>query len=240
MDRLNKIIDRYKLSDYEKEELKHLIVSIYNHEEFQRRMTSEYAHHGEITLGQHIIEVTIISYIIGKKFKNIDLDLVIKIAMFHDLYTLPWQNSPIKDSKFSNKHGFRHPIEAIVNSSIWFPAEYLNEDKAYKMIDGIMHHMFPLPVSKCIDFNETIDYNPLELRNIELLSELPSQIKSYLIQSGSRGRIGSYSFKLPKNLEGNIVVIADKISAIADIKITDIYSIIALITGKNKGLKKIK
>ena len=44
-----------------------MIEIIYIHDEFQRRMTSEFKHHGEITLGAHILEDTVVNYLLSKK-----------------------------------------------------------------------------------------------------------------------------------------------------------------------------
>ena len=53
------LLEKYKLSNIEKEELLSIIAFIYNHDEFQRRLTKDFLHHDTITLGEHIIEVTI-------------------------------------------------------------------------------------------------------------------------------------------------------------------------------------
>ena len=43
-----------------------------------------------------------------------------------------------------NKHGFVHPIEAVVNAITWFPQYFKTKEKTVIIIDGIIHHMFPL------------------------------------------------------------------------------------------------
>ena len=42
-----------------------------------------------------------------------------------------------------NKHGFIHPIEAVVNAITWFPNIFLDEHDSLMIIDGIIHHMYP-------------------------------------------------------------------------------------------------
>ena len=47
--------------------------------------------------------------------------------MMHDLYTIPWQNNNnIKKSKLVLRHGFAHPLEAAINSMVWFKKEFNN------------------------------------------------------------------------------------------------------------------
>lgn len=229
---------KLKLSLQEEEELRFIIAHIENHDEFQKRLTDEFPHHGEKTLGEHILTTAIVAYRMAKK-KQVDLNTTLTIAMFHDLYTEPWQNSPIKDKNFPNKHGFRHPIEAIINSYVWFPDAYKDEEQARKIIDGIAHHMFPLPVTKWQ--NPTRDNpNPLELRNIELLPQVKEPVIELLTDTTSRGIIGEFSLGPANTKEGRIVCIADTIGSIKDIPLTDIDSLTALLTGKNKGLARKK
>lgn len=171
------------------------------------------------------------------KKKQVDLNTTLTIAMFHDLYTLPWQNSPIKDKNFPNKHGFRHPIEAIINSYVWFPDAYKDEEQARKIIDGIAHHMFPLPVTKWQNPNND-NPNPLELRNIDLLPQVEEPVIELLNYTTSRGIIGEFSLGPANTGEGRIVCIADTIGSIKDIPITDWNSLTALVTGRNKRLER--
>ena len=92
-DILFNLMKKYKLANKEIEEILKIINSIYLHEEFQRRMTSEFLHHDKITLGEHIIEDTIVTYLLSKKHidtPDFNLDIALKTSMLHDLYTLPW------------------------------------------------------------------------------------------------------------------------------------------------------
>lgn len=232
------MLDKYKLTTNEKDELLNIINFIYMHDEFQRRMTDEFYHHDRITLGEHILEDTIISYILVKKHKkeHINLDTTCKIAMLHDLYTIPWQNNPDgKEKKFLNMHGFRHPIEAVINAVTWYPEIFELED-AKKIIDGVVHHMFPFPVLAY----EDRDDNPLELKNFEAVKNLDEVTKNILIESSNRGKIGRITFVPSMYSEGNIVSIADKMTSINNFKGSSLSAVSALVTGKNRSLKQRK
>lgn len=234
---LYKLLKKYGLTEVEKEEILNIINFIYTHDEFQRRMTEEFYHHDKITLGEHILEDTIISYILAKKYNkktNVSLETTCKIAMLHDLYTIPWQNNPDgKEKKFLNKHGFRHPIEAVINAVTWYPEIFELED-AKKIIDGVVHHMFPFPVLAY----EDRDDNPLELKNFEAVKNLDEVTKNILIESSNRGKIGRITFVPSMYPEGNIVSIADKMTSINNFKGSNLGSLTALVTGKNRNLKR--
>lgn len=230
------LLNRYSLSNQEKEELLNIIYPIYIHDEFQKRMTNEYLHHDEKVLGQHILEDTIATYILSKKEcqnPKYRLDLAVTIAMLHDLYSLPWQNNPeAKVGIFTNKHGFRHPMEAAINSLIWYPYLFTQEEETKKILDGIIHHMFPLPVVRFIEN----DSNPLELKNFKYIRCLNERDKKILIDSSSRGSIGRLSFSPSIYTEGKIVNKADKLTSMMDFRGRNMISLPSLLTGKNKKL----
>ena len=234
------LLKKYELSNDEIEELVNVIESIYQHDEFQRRISKEFSHHDDITLGYHIIEVTILAYILSKRYsknKEIDLNVALKIAMLHDLYTQPWQNNPeAAVNKFFNMHGFRHPIESVINGSVWFPEIFDKNKETEIIIDGIVHHMFPLPVAKFIEDNS----NPLELRNFNYVEAMDPIVKNALINSSDRCSIGSISITPSIHIEGRIVSTADKIVSINNLKRSNINGIKALVTGKNKNLERAK
>ena len=231
---INEFFDKYNLSNDEKKELISIIYPIFSHLEFQRRMCDEFMHHGTVTLGEHILKDTILTYKLCKKYikkKEINIPLSIKISMLHDLYTSPWQNSN-SHTKFFHKHGFRHPIEAAINAAYWFPEFFINENEAEIIIDGIIRHMFPLPVSSCK--NEKIE--KLEINNYDLFLKLPINIKNIIIKSIKRKRFISLSFTRSLYKEGRVMSKADKKIALSEIK--NFSSAKALLTGKNKKIKK--
>ena len=157
--------------------------------------------------------------------------MVIKIALFHDLYTIPWQNNKKAHVKhFFNKHGFRHPIEAVINAINWYP-DYFNND-ADIIIDGIIHHMFPLPVRSF----KLKDVEKIELKNNYDFNKLDDVYQKMIINSIKRGKIGIISLARSKYQEGRIVSLADKKVSLRQIK--DFASFKALFTGHNKSLKK--
>lgn len=233
------LLDEYKINNDDKNEFLNIVKSIYLHSEFQRRMTCEFLHHGDITLGMHILEDTIKTYLVSKKYlkrykdSNFDLAIALRISMLHDLYTLPWQNNPEnKSSKFFNKHGFRHPIEAVINSINFFPELFSNEEDSKKIIDGIVHHMYPLPVA-C--FNDC-DTNILELKNYDLIVNLSDMHRKILVWSSNRRKIGNISLCRSKYKEGRIMSKVDKNVSLHQIK--NYSSAVALLTGKNKKINK--
>ncbi len=226
---LNGLFNKYNINEEDSNKIYNTIKDIFLHDEFQKRLEGEFYHHGAVMLGEHILEDAIVTYILCKKSKkNVDVDSALKIAMMHDLYTMPWQNSHI-NKKFTHKHGFSHPIEAVINSSAWFKEEFTGI-KAEILVDGIVHHMFPLPVTSYQDYN----YNKLELFNYDLSKEMPENVKESLIKSSNRFKTGKVSIARSKYPEGRIVSRADKIVSRRQLKDKD--SILALVTGKNKRL----
>ena len=236
-EKLYKLLNKYNVHHYQREEFLGIINTIFIHDEFQKRMSVEYLHHSDITLGEHIIEDAILAFKIAKLKSNMGMkisnDLVVKIAMLHDLYTKPWQNNDeIKSKNFFNKHGFTHPIESVINANIWFPQYFCSIDDAMILTDGIVHHMFPLPVAS-FKYSET---NDLELENFDLLEKVSDINVEILIECTNRNKVFNLSFCPSIYEEGKIVSLADKKVSINQIK--NIYSASALLTGKNRSLKK--
>ena len=227
---------KYSLSSKDKDELLNIIYPIIEHKEFKRRLTNEFLHHSDVTLGEHIIEDATVTYLLCKK-KNrkkskVNVHLAVIIAMFHDLYTIPWQNNKknTKVKRFSNKHGFRHPIEAVINSYTWYPQYFVDYNDAKVIIDGIIHHMFPLPVTVLSLKSE----NVCELRNFELFEKIPINLKTEMINSSKRKKIFNLSFTRSKYIEGRIMSKADKKVSFRQIK--NLNSATALLTGHNKSI----
>ncbi len=231
---LNNLYKKYNLNTKEIDIINKIIFPIFIHDEFQKRMTKDFYHHGKVTLGEHIIEDAIVSYILATKSrKKINIELTLVIAMLHDLYVKPYQNVvKIREKSFFNKHGFRHPIEAAINSYKWFPKLFDDKDNARIIIDGIIHHMYPLPVQS---FYKEVN-NKFDLNNYDLLVDFPNEIIEMIVESSKRGRIGRISFASPKYREGKILSKADKIVSAKQIR--DLKSMMALLTGKNSSLLK--
>ena len=233
--KLYNLLNKYNLNDDEKHEFINIIYQILVHDEFQRRMTTEFIHHGtSITLGEHIIKDAIMTYLFVKnsKEKYLNLRLAVTIAMLHDLYTVPWQNKEKNNKRFCNYHGFTHPIEAVINAYNWSPDLFKNMNDARIIIDGIIHHMYPIPVRVIKDFND----NSLELYNYCLIKSIPDEYLDILKSSTRRNVIFNMSFSRSIYEEGRIMSYADKL--VSRKEISDISSAIALLNGKNKSLKK--
>lgn len=225
----------YKLSYYDTKKLWKIIGDIATHEEFAKRCSNPYFHHDIKTLGDHILCDAIVTYKLASKLKknnhtmkNVNVDLAVQIAMFHDLYELPWQNMEIKKI-MRNKHGFVHPIEAITNAITWYPEYFSNKDKAMVIIDGVMHHMYPLAVRR-------IDGTDMELNNKEKYDKLPQKYKDMIKLSTDIGKIGHYSLRKTFFVEGRIMSKADKIVALKK-DIHSVNGLVALLSGKNKNIK---
>ncbi len=231
---LNRLFDEYDLNREDRIILLDIITPIINHPEFKKRIDSNiYPHHHKISLGEHILDDAIVSYKIAKKKlqknKNINIRLVVLIAMFHDLYELPWQNSQIKKNQVRNRHGFRHPLEAAINAIIWFPEYFEDENDAIILIDGIIHHMYPFPV-RSINKN----FEEAELNNLEKSSLLPSNLREIIINSSCRNKIFKISFSKSKFKEGRIISKAD--TKVSFGKEFSFHNLKASVTGKNPNL----
>ena len=236
---VDKILDNYKLASDKRDEFIDIIEPIYVHKEFQRRFSKEFLHHGNITLGEHIVEDAVVTYIRSLKYlkkhcnTDYDLKIAVTIAMLHDLYTLPWQNNvEAKTHKFFNAHGFRHPIEAVINSFMWYPELFNDINETKKIIDGIAHHMFPFPVVQY----KLSEKNLLELKNYDYLDKIPLYIKELLATSTARFKVGRLSLAACYYKEGRIMANSDLMVSMKQIK--DLSSAWALVSGKNKKLLK--
>ena len=227
---LKEIDNKFKTYKVEnKEEFIKIVEPIISHEEFQKRFDNkQYPHHGNTSLGQHIISDAIMTYKLAQK-KKCNVKLATLTAMFHDLYELPWQNSGRKESRFTNKHGFTHPLEATINAITWFP-EYFDEDNYKVLIVGILHHMYPFPV-------RALNNIDAELNNKHKLETIDDLLKEYIIESSNRKRIGTISFSRSKYKEGRLVSLADKLITLRSDKLSP-NACIALVTGRNKDLEK--
>ena len=229
LDELERLLDKNNIKD--KEYFINNVENIFLHKEFQKRLTSEFPHHGKTTLGMHILEVAMKSYKLVKNKKNINASLVLKIAMMHDLYTYPWQNNKVHKSSFYHKHGFVHPIEAVINAINWYSDEFINDDNSKIIIDGILHHMYCFPVASTKSFEK----NELELVNYDLLDNISEKNKKIILDSLNRRKTGKISYCKSKYKEGRIVRLADHLVSLK--QITRPSDAVALVTGKNKRLK---
>lgn len=243
MSEVNNILRKYNFNQLETVNFWNIINPIFFNGNFLRRMEKDFPHHDDVSLGHHIVSDAAVTYKICQKNKyvnaDIDKNVAVIIAMMHDLYTLPWQNNPENFQEYSfNGHGYRHPLEAIVNAINWFPEYFEDRKKAEKIIDGVIHHMFPFPV-------RAIDGTTLELKNAENYDKIPEDLKQMIIESSNRGlKIKHFSLCPSKFKEGRIMSFSDKKVAIIDDTIESLRKngfktfrgITALKTGANKNL----
>lgn len=225
---------QYKLSSYDTRKLWSIIGPICQHNEFKKRCESPFYHHDIKTLGEHIISDAIVTYKLVKLLKSngyrktIKLEVAVYIAMFHDLYEIPWQNT-FQKKKFRNIHGFIHPIEAVVNAITWFPEYFKSKENSLLIIDGIIHHMYPLPV-------RAIDNFSMELNNQEKYDKLAKKYKDMIKASTNIGKFSHYSLRKSFFIEGRIMSKADK-SVVFKRDLKGISGYLALIDGKNKKVE---
>lgn len=115
-----------------------IVKPILEHPEFQRRKT--YKHHGEITVYEHTMKVSMLLYKMAKK-RGLDVRSASIAGLLHDFYEHPWMDD--KEWKpFFKRHGFTHGQNALDNSRKYF-SEYLNP----VIEDSIKRHMFPLTIT---------------------------------------------------------------------------------------------
>ena len=142
------------------------------------------------------------------------------------------QNNPTAGTReIFNGYGFRHPIEAVINANTWYP-ELFSDENSKIIVDGIVHHMFPLPVTAFkIDEN-----NGKKLKNFELIDKLSEENIQHLIESSNRNRIGLVSLIRSLYPEIKVMSTADKIASIGQIQ--NLESATAVVTVSNKTLLK--
>ena len=213
----------------EQENFTKIVRPIISHPEFEKRCTDNFPHHGNTTLGEHILKDAMITYRLANIYKskhpNVDIstETAVVIALFHDLYTNPWQNVD-NDNPLYEKHGFMHPIEAVINAYEWYPEYFKDKEVSKKIIDGVLHHMYPFPVRK---INDEIEINEKKITNFKFYDVLVHSTKS---------KRENLCFKKATFIEGKLVSKADKLVTIKEIK--NISSLVALVTAKNKSIIK--
>lgn len=219
----------------EQKEFYKIAKPIIHHKEFVKRCSKDFPHHGSTSLGEHIIKDAIKTYVLAKEynkthfFRKADIKIAVLIALFHDLYTKPWQNSDEKTSVFNNDtHRMTHPIEAVLNSYNWFPKYFKNEKNAEIIINGIIHHMYPYPVKK-------VENKNIKINNQKLLKKF--KYYDYLIQTTKNITKLKIDIRPPKSIEGKLLLKADKLIALSELN--SFNSIKALVNSKNKNLIKI-
>ncbi len=112
-----------------------IVYPILNSPEYRKRKC--FRHHGDISVYDHCVHVSIKAFMFAKKFGLNSSDAAIA-GLLHDFYETPWQDVKIKQPLLK-KHGFTHAESALNNSRIYFK-EHLNPT----IENAIYCHMFPL------------------------------------------------------------------------------------------------
>lgn len=123
------------MTHMEKSEYYEIIYPILASDEFQAR--KEFKHHSNVSVYDHCLAVSKLSYYVAKKFHK-DYKSAAIGGLLHDFYCDPWQDNMAKH-KFLESHGFTHSKDALLNAYVYFP-EMMNE----KIDNIILRHMFPL------------------------------------------------------------------------------------------------
>ena len=112
-----------------------IVKEILEHPEFIKR--KNFKHHSNISVYDHCLAVSKLSYKIARKMK-LDYKSAAIGGLLHDFYTKPWQECTEK-KKLLEQHGFTHAKDALMNAHKYFP-NLMNE----KIDNIILRHMFPL------------------------------------------------------------------------------------------------
>lgn len=120
------------------EEYLNIVSPILNNKEFKKR--KNFKHHENVSLYEHLLAVSYMSYVICKKRGWNYRDAAIG-GLLHDFYYKPWQDNVLKKEKFFHQHGFVHAKEAMYNSYKCFP-KLMNK----RIENIIVRHMFPLNI----------------------------------------------------------------------------------------------
>lgn len=158
------------MKKYDLSEWYDIVSPIINHPEYQRRKT--FRHHGDITVYDHMVRVSIYMYLWAKKL-NMDYKSAAIAGLLHDFYETPWQDVKVKQP-FFKMHGFTHAANALKNAQKYFP-EYMNP----VIENSILRHMFPLnkvPPKYKIGFMLTLVDKYVSL---EMFKEPESLIKTF-------------------------------------------------------------
>ncbi len=122
-----------------------IVKDIIETDEFKKR--KNYRHHGEISVYEHSLSVSICSYNFARKINSIFRREIVNennmaiAGILHDFYYNDYTKSKEKKSLFK-KHGFVHAREALENSREKFP-QYMNDH----IENTILRHMFPLNIT---------------------------------------------------------------------------------------------
>ena len=89
-----------------------IVAPIMNNYEFKKR--KNWQHHENVSLYEHLVIVSYMSYKICKKKDWNYRDAAIG-GLLHDFYYEPWQDNIHKKEKFFKQHGFVHARKAFLS-----------------------------------------------------------------------------------------------------------------------------
>lgn len=115
-----------------------IVAPIINNSEFKKR--KKWKHHEDVSLYEHLVAVSFLSYKICKKRGWNYKDAAIG-GLLHDFYYKAWQENIMKKNKFFKQHGFIHAKQSMYNSYRTFP-KFMNK----RIANIIQRHMFPLNI----------------------------------------------------------------------------------------------
>ena len=115
-----------------------IVSPILNSKELLKR--KKWIHHEDVSLFEHLVIVSYMSYKICKKKGWNYRDAAIG-GLLHDFYYNPWQEHLNEKKPFFKQHGFVHAKEAKYNSYKFF-SRYMND----RISNIIERHMFPLNI----------------------------------------------------------------------------------------------
>lgn len=120
------------------DEYLNIVSPILNSSEFKKR--KKWMHHENVSLYEHLVVVSYLSYKICKKRKYNYRDAAIG-GLLHDFYCKSWQENLYVKKPFFKQHGFSHAREAMYNSYKFYP-KFMNK----RVANIIERHMFPLNI----------------------------------------------------------------------------------------------
>ncbi len=105
---------------------------------FELKKRKKWMHHENVSLYEHLLVVSYLSYKICKKY-NLNYKDAALGGLLHDFYCKPWQENLNVKMPFFKQHGFIHAREAMYNAYKFYPT-FMNK----RIANIIERHMFPL------------------------------------------------------------------------------------------------
>ncbi len=104
------------------------------------RTLDSYEHHRYISILEHSIHVSFLSYLLAKRL-SVDPYSMTRGALLHDFYLYDWHDRNPESKTGIQLHGFKHPKIALNNAKNHFDINAVETDIIEK-------HMWPLTLHK--------------------------------------------------------------------------------------------